>query len=87
MDIKAKALGISVAELFGGPTRNQVRLYWSHCGSSRVRHHELLGTPPIETWADVIALGKEVVGRGFTALKTNVVMPGKRQPGTAASTA
>ena len=77
VDIKAKALGISVAELFGGPTRNQVRLYWSHCGSSRVRHHELLGTPPIETWADITALGKEVVGRGFTALKTNVVMPGK----------
>ena len=77
VDIKAKALGISVAELFGGPTRNKVRLYWSHCGSSRVRHHELLGTPPIETWADITALGKEVVGRGFTALKTNVVMPGK----------
>jgi galactonate dehydratase len=77
VDIKAKALGISVAELFGGPTRSKVRLYWSHCGSSRVRHHELLGTPPIETWADITALGKEVVGRGFTALKTNVVMPGK----------
>lgn len=38
VDIKAKALGISVAELFGGPTRSKVRLYWSHCGSSRVRH-------------------------------------------------
>jgi L-alanine-DL-glutamate epimerase-like enolase superfamily enzyme len=61
VDIKAKALGISVAELFGGPTRSQVRLYWSHCGSSRVRHHELLGTPPIETWADITSLGKEVV--------------------------
>ncbi|MFQ5934073.1 MAG: mandelate racemase/muconate lactonizing enzyme family protein, partial [Dehalococcoidia bacterium] len=77
IDIKAKALGISVTELFGGPTRDKVRLYWSHCGSSRVRHHELLGTPPIETWDDITALGKEVVSRGFTALKTNVVMPGK----------
>jgi hypothetical protein len=54
---------LSVAELFGGPTRSKVRLYWSHCGSSRVRHHELLGTPPIETWADITALGKEVVAR------------------------
>ena len=35
IDIKAKALGISVAELFGGPTRGKVRVYWSHCGTSR----------------------------------------------------
>lgn len=77
LDIKAKALGISVAELFGGPIRDQVRLYWSHCGSTRVRHGKLLGTPPIEGWDDIAALGKEVVARGYTALKTNLVMPGK----------
>ena len=77
LDIKAKALGISVAELFGGPIRDQVRLYWSHCGSTRVRHNKLVGAPPIETWEDITALGKEVVARGFTALKTNVIMPGK----------
>ena len=35
IDIKAKALGISVVELFGGPTRDDVRVYWSHCGTSR----------------------------------------------------
>lgn len=77
LDIKAKALGISVAELFGGPIRDQVRLYWSHCGSTRVRHSKLLGTPPIEGWEDIASLGKEVVARGYTALKTNLVMPGK----------
>jgi L-alanine-DL-glutamate epimerase-like enolase superfamily enzyme len=77
IDIKARALGISVAELFGGPLRDQVRLYWSHCGSSRVRYSKLLGTPPIESWADITALGEEVVARGFTALKTNVLLPGK----------
>ncbi len=77
LDIKARALGISVAELFGGPTRERVRLYWTHCGTTRVRHHAAVGTPPIENWNDVTALGKEVVARGFTALKTNIVMPGK----------
>ena len=77
LDLKARALGVSVAELFGGPTRDQVRLYWSHCGSTRVRHAKLIGTPPIETWDDIAALGKEVVARGFTALKTNIVLPGK----------
>lgn len=77
LDIKAKALGISVCELFGGPIRDQVRLYWSHCGTSRVRHAKLVGAAPIETWDDIAALGKEVVARGFTALKTNLVMPGR----------
>ena len=77
VDIKARALGMSVVELLGGPTRDRVRLYWSHCGTTRVRHHDLVGTPPIESWNDVTALGKEVVSRGFTALKTNIVMPGK----------
>lgn len=77
IDIKAKSLGISVAELFGGPTRDKVRVYWSHCGSYRVRHQKILGTPPIDTWDDITALGKEIARRGFTAFKTNIVMPGK----------
>jgi L-alanine-DL-glutamate epimerase-like enolase superfamily enzyme len=77
VDIKARALGISVTELLGGPTRDRIRLYWSHCGTTRVRHHEIVGKPPIQSWSDVTALGKEVVARGFTALKTNIVLPGK----------
>lgn len=75
IDIKAKALGISVVELFGGPTREEVRLYWSHCGTTRVRHADLMGVPPLRTMADVTALGKEVVARGYTALKTNILLP------------
>ena len=77
VDIKAKVLGISVVELFGGPTRDKVRVYWSHCGTSRARHHELIGVPPLKTMDDVTALGREVVERGFTALKTNIVIPGE----------
>ncbi len=77
LDIKAKALGISVVELFGGPTRESVRLYWSHCGTSRARVPELLGTPPLRTMDDITNLGHEVVRRGFTALKTNIVIPGE----------
>ena len=75
-DIKAKALGVSVAELFGGPTRDRVRLYWSHCGTFRAGHHELLGVPPLRTMDDIARLGEEVVTRGFTALKTNILFPG-----------
>ena len=77
IDIKAKALGISVTELFGGPIRDSVRVYWSHCGTSRVRAADLLGVPQLRTMEDISNLGREVVERGFTALKTNIVMPGE----------
>ena len=76
IDIKARALGISVVELFGGPTRERVRVYWSHCGTSRARNSDLLNTPPLQTMDDIAALGREVVARGYTALKTNIVIPG-----------
>ena len=76
IDIKAKALGISAVELFGGPMRDRVRLDWSHCGTTRARVPELVGEPPIRTMEDIADLGREVVDRGFTALKTNIVMPG-----------
>ena len=36
VDIKAKALGIPVYELLGGPVRDRLRLYWSHCCTWRV---------------------------------------------------
>jgi L-alanine-DL-glutamate epimerase-like enolase superfamily enzyme len=76
-DIKAKALGVPVYELFGGPLRDRMRLYWSHCGTTRARLGDVLGTPPLRSYADITALGKEVVARGFTALKTNIVIPGE----------
>jgi L-alanine-DL-glutamate epimerase-like enolase superfamily enzyme len=75
-DVKAKALGVPVYELFGGPLRDRVRLYWSHCGTTRAIRGKALGTPPLRTLDDIAALGREVVRRGFTALKTNIVIPG-----------
>jgi L-alanine-DL-glutamate epimerase-like enolase superfamily enzyme len=54
-----------------------MRLYWSHCGTTRARHGAALGLPPLRTYTDVAALGREVVERGFTALKTNIVIPGE----------
>jgi L-alanine-DL-glutamate epimerase-like enolase superfamily enzyme len=75
-DIKAKALGVPVYELFGGPLRDRMRLYWSHCGTTRARYGKALGTPPLRSLDDIANLGREVVSRGFTALKTNIVIPG-----------
>jgi L-alanine-DL-glutamate epimerase-like enolase superfamily enzyme len=75
-DIKAKALGVPVYELFGGPVRERQRVYWSHCGTSRARNAALIGVPPLRSLEDVFRLGEEVVRRGYTALKTNIVYPG-----------
>jgi galactonate dehydratase len=76
LDLKAKALGIPVFELFGGPMREVVPVYWSHCGTTRARAWDVTGTPKLASYEDVASLGREVVERGFRAFKTNVVVPG-----------
>jgi L-alanine-DL-glutamate epimerase-like enolase superfamily enzyme len=76
-DIKAKSLSVPVYQLFGGPLRDRMRLYWSHCGTTRARHGKQLGLPPLRTYDDIVALGREVTSRAFSALKTNIVIPGE----------
>jgi len=76
LDVKAKALGVPVYELFGGPTRDSIALYWSHCGTTRARAWQVTGTPKLASYADVAALGREVVEAGYGAFKTNIVVPG-----------
>ncbi|MSQ43465.1 MAG: mandelate racemase/muconate lactonizing enzyme family protein [Chloroflexi bacterium] len=80
LDVKARALGIPVYEMLGGPVRDRIRLYWSHCASYRVSHWKSMGIPPVRTLDDVFAAGKEVVARGYTALKTNVLLLGDDDP-------
>ena len=73
LDIKGKNLGVPVYELFGGPVRTRLPVYWSHCGTYRVRNHLDVGTPQARTYDDIAALGQEVKARGFKALKTNIL--------------
>ena len=76
-DIKAKALGVPLYELFGGPQQDKIRAYWGHCGLYRARNADAMHLPAIKTVDDIYDLGKEVVKRGFTALKTNIMFTGE----------
>jgi len=76
-DIKAKALEIPVYELFGGPIREVIPLYWSHCGTSRVRAWDIVNKPQIKTYEDVQKFGQEIRASGFKAIKTNIAILGE----------
>jgi galactonate dehydratase len=80
VDVKAKALGVPVYELLGGPVRERLRLYWSHCGTYRLHHADVMGVPPLRGLDDVRDLGAHVRDQGFTALKTNIFVFGDNGP-------
>ena len=75
LDLKGKALGVPVYELFGGPTRDSVPLYWSHCGTTRARAWDVTATPEFV----LLRLRRRPLrGRGARVhrFKMNVVVPG-----------
>jgi galactonate dehydratase len=72
-DIRGKVLNAPVWQLLGGKMRDRLRLYWSHCGSTRARHAERLGLSAVETTDDLRRLSEEVLQRGYTAIKTNLM--------------
>lgn len=73
-DIKAKALGVPLFELLGGPVRDRVRTY-VNLGS------ELGGDPPRpEAWSDAARAAREA---GFDAMKVYPVPPARALEGKA----
>ena len=80
LDVKARALGIPVYELLGGPVRNRIRVYWSHFGTYRVRNADPMGVPPVRTMDDLLLAGQDVVARGYSALKTNLLLLDRPNP-------
>src|SRR2546426_3773272 len=76
LDLKARPLGVPSYGLLGGPVRARIRLYWSHCGTYRLQWSKEMQIPPLRTLQDCVDAGKDVVGRGYTALKTNVFVLG-----------
>ena len=71
LDAKAKHLGIPCYELLGGKVRDEIRVYWSHCGTWRISRPDVYRTP-VRNLDDVRALGAEVRDNEYTALKTNI---------------
>lgn len=48
-DICGKAFGAPVWQLLGGKMRDELRLYWSRCGSTRGERAPRLGAARVET--------------------------------------
>lgn len=76
-DLKAKALGVPVYELVGGPTRTQQKVYWSHLLTYQANYHEVLGCEPVRSYDDIRALVRQAMEAGYDSFKTNILLPGE----------
>ena len=93
LDIKGKAFNVPVYDLLGGAIRQEIPVYWSHCGTYLIRPEiaELCGVEPLQTIDDLIKLGRRVSDGGYTGLKTNMITfdqdgkIGRHAPGFAAA--
>ena len=75
-DAKAKALGVPVYELFGGPTGTEQRVYWSYLGTYQAGSAEKVGAKPIASLDDACAVVEQAKAAGYDAFKTNILIPG-----------
>jgi len=68
LDIKGKALGVPVYELFGGAFQTKIRTYYTHCGRAEPLNPEV---PPVKSRADIPACADYVKSLGFRDVKVN----------------
>jgi L-alanine-DL-glutamate epimerase-like enolase superfamily enzyme len=75
-DLKSKVESTPIRNLLGISKSNvdvTFPVYWSHCGTTRVRAAHMVNENPIANLADLWALGNEIESDGFKAFKTNIL--------------
>ena len=77
-DIVGKFTNCSVTNLLGGSVRDKVPLYWSHCGTTRVRAHKHVGKKQIKNVSDLKNFGKEIKKTQVKIVKTNIGLFNKK---------
>jgi len=79
LDINAKHMGVSVADLLGGAVRERIPVYWSRCGVVRATQAhlfdgKLIDKPAVRRVEDLVGAGREAMERGFAAIKCNLLL-------------
>ncbi|MGY9054246.1 MAG: mandelate racemase/muconate lactonizing enzyme family protein [Alphaproteobacteria bacterium] len=76
LDIKGQALGVPVYDLLGGKMRDEIPVYWSHCGTYLMNPEvaAMCGQEPIQSPEDLVKLGLRVRESGIKGLKTNMIL-------------
>ena len=73
-DIKGKNCNKPVHALFGNKVRDKIEIYWSHCGTTRVRTPEFIDKPPVKNLKDVKLFCEEINLTDFKVIKTNLAI-------------
>jgi L-alanine-DL-glutamate epimerase-like enolase superfamily enzyme len=78
LDIKGKALGVPVYELFGGAIRSAVPVYWSHLGLFRAQYAHLydgavIDRPAVRSLDDLKEAVREAEADGYGGIKSNII--------------
>ncbi|PIS05309.1 MAG: mandelate racemase/muconate lactonizing protein [Candidatus Buchananbacteria bacterium CG10_big_fil_rev_8_21_14_0_10_42_9] len=72
LDIVGKHHNVRVCDLFGGPIRDTIPVYWSHWGTTRVRAADKVGVPQLKGLDDVAKFVSQTKAMGFNTIKTNI---------------
>lgn len=70
-DIRGKYFNAPVWMLLGGKLRDELPLYWTHFGFTRMKAYREVGYKKLSTPDDLAAMCEEVKKEGYVAVKTN----------------